>query len=102
MTLTTQSIPASEAHRIGLIDELTDSIDDSLRRMALRLKRIQEETVKDLKAYYQKMWIITEEMQAGAVSEIHRLINKPGAQANIKNFVEHQRFPWENVKKGDG
>jgi polyketide biosynthesis enoyl-CoA hydratase PksH len=96
MTLTTQNFTAAEAHQIGLVDELTNNLNDSLRRFTLRLNRVQEETIKDLKAYFRKMWIVTEAMENEAVAEINRLIKKPQVQANIKNFVEHQQLPWEN------
>lgn len=99
MTLTTQTIMAQEAHRMGLVDELTDDLNDSLRRIALRLNRIQEETIQDLKAYFRKMWIITEEMEATAVAEISRLVKKPQVLTNIKNFVDYQQLPWENSSK---
>jgi polyketide biosynthesis enoyl-CoA hydratase PksH len=99
MTLTTQAITASEAHKISLIDELTDNLDDSLRRIALRLNRIEEETIQDLKAYFRKIWIITEAMENEAVTEISRLIKKPQVQANIKNFAKHGRLPWESSAK---
>jgi len=99
MTLTTQTINATEAKTIGLIDELSDNLNDSLRRLLLRLNRIQEETVKDLKTYFRKLWIINETMEQTAVQEITRLANKPNVQANIKNFVEKQQFPWETTYK---
>ncbi len=96
MTLTTETLNASEAHRIGLIDKLTEQPHESLRQITLRLKRIHEETTHDLKAYFRKMWIITDAMEAEAISELDRLMMKPQVRANIKNFIEKQTFPWEN------
>ena len=99
MALTTQTIAAKKAYHIGLIDELDDNLDDNLRRIVLRLNRIQEETVGDLKAYFRKMWIITDAMEETAVAEISRLIAKPKVRATIENFIEHQQFPWEVTTK---
>lgn len=99
MTLTTETIHAQEAHRIGLIDKLAEQPHESLRQVTLRLKRIHEETIHDLKAYFQKMWIITEAMEVEAISELDRLMMKPQVRANIKNFIEKQQFPWENREK---
>ena len=96
MTLTTETINALEAHRIGLIDKLAEQPHESLRQITLRLKRIHEETVHDLKAYFRKMWIISDAMEAEAISELDRLMMKPQVRANIKNFIEKQQFPWEN------
>jgi polyketide biosynthesis enoyl-CoA hydratase PksH len=99
LTLTTQSINSRDAHATGLIDELTENPNDSLRKLLLRLTRVQAETVKDLKAYFRKLWIINEEMEKTAVAEITRLIEKPQVQNNIKNFIEKQQFPWESSNK---
>lgn len=96
LTLNSLNINANEAHLCGLVDELTQNdLHDSLRRLILRLERIEEETVGELKDYFGKMWIINEAMQATAVAEISRLIAKPLVQNNIKNFIERQQFPWE-------
>lgn len=99
MTLTTETISAEKAHTMGLIDQLSDNPTDALRQLLVRLSRIEEETVKDLKSYFHKMWIINEAMEATAVAEITRLINEPRVQENIKNFVNHQRFPWDKARE---
>lgn len=96
MTLTTETINAAEAYRIGLIDKLAEQPHDCLRQITLRLKRIREETIHDLKTYFRKMWIITEEMETEAIAELDRLMTIPRVRTNIKNFIEKQQFPWEN------
>jgi polyketide biosynthesis enoyl-CoA hydratase PksH len=97
MTLSCQPVTAQKALDIGLVDELTDNLDDSIRRVKLRLMRVQETTVSDLKNYFRQMWIITEAMESKAIAEITRLINKPEVRVNIKQYIEQQRFPWEEV-----
>jgi len=99
MTLTTQTVSASDALTMGLIDELADDVQISLKRVLLRLSRINEETVSNLKTYFRKMWIISEAMEKTAIVEINRLMTSPRVQNNIKNFVEHQQFPWETTMK---
>lgn len=95
MTLTTETLSAEQAYHIGLIDELSDNLAESLRRLMIRLNRIEEGTIHDLKSYFQKMWIIDENMEKTAVAEITRLVQKPSVQQNIRNFLEFQRLPWE-------
>ncbi len=97
MTLTTQTIHSREAHSMGLIDELTDNLQDAIRRNILRLNRVSEETVLDLKVYFQKMWIVTEEMENLAIQETARLMEKRTVRENIKNYIEQKKFPWEMV-----
>ena len=98
LTLTTQTITAERAYQIGLIDELHDDIETALQRLSVRLGRVSAQTVKDLKAYMQKMWIMNETMEVTALNELRRLSGSETVQKNISNFLEFQRFPWENVE----
>ena len=95
MTLTTETITAEEAWRIGLVDTLSDKPDDSIRRYLLRLGRLEEKTILDAKAYFQKMWILSEAMEQTAVAELNRLERTERVRENIKNYVAYQKFPWE-------
>jgi len=96
MTMTTQQVSAEEAYRIGLVDELTENIEDTMRRTSLRLVRLHEDTLKDMKAYFRKMWIVNEKMEKTAINEIARLVQQPRVLNNIQNFVRYKQFPWEN------
>jgi len=98
MTLTTQTIAANEAKSIGLIDELNENLAESIRHLTLRLLRVHEETVADLKSYFRKMWIISEAMENTAIAELNRLVNKPRVINNIRHFIENQSFPWESAE----
>lgn len=95
MTLTTENITAEEAHRIGLVDTLSDNADDAIRRLLLRVGRLTDETTIEAKRYFRKMWMITNEMEQTAIAELNHLLGTPRVQENIRNYVEHQRFPWE-------
>ena len=94
MTLTTRPIGAEEAYRFNLVDELNDDPDDALRKLALRLNLLEEDTIVDLKNYFRKMWIITSEMEETAVREITRLSSLPRVKRNITDYVEQGLFPW--------
>lgn len=95
MTLTSQTMTAAEAHAVHLVDELSDNTADSLRKLSLRLGRLNEQTIVDLKNYFRKMWIIDDRMEEVAMLELARLIGEPRVQKNIKCFVEQGKFPWE-------
>jgi len=95
MTLTMDTMNAETAHKIGLIDEVTDNLQDNLRLLLLRFNRISQQTVGDLKSYFRKMWIITDAMESTAVNELCRLATNKNVRTNIKNYIEHQQFPWE-------
>ncbi len=95
LTLTTQTITAEEAHRLQLVDVLTNTPDEEIRKQCLRLKRLDPHTVEDLKQYFRKMWLINETMEATAIQEITRLTQLPRVQQNLANYVQKQQFPWE-------
>ena len=95
LTLTTETIPAAEAWRIGLVDVLSDKPDDEIRRYMLRLGRLDEQTILEAKAYFQKMWLLNEAMEQTAIAELRRLMQTERVQTNIRNYAEHQKFPWE-------
>lgn len=95
MTLTTETITAEEAWRLGLVDTVSDQPDDDIRRYLLRLGRLDEQTIREAKAYFQKMWFLTEAMEQTAIAELNRLVRTERVQQNIKNYVEYQKFPWE-------
>jgi polyketide biosynthesis enoyl-CoA hydratase PksH len=95
MTLTTMSVAAQEAFRFGLVDEITENPDDSLRKMSLRLKRVKPATIGKMKRYFRDMWILHENMENRAVSELSGLLGDAAVQANLNRFVSSGRFPWE-------
>lgn len=95
MAITTQTISASRAFEIGLVDEHSENVNDLLRRNLLRLTRLHPDTIKILKNYMSKLWIIDESTQKIAVNQITSLMNSTAVQSNIKNFVEKGIFPWD-------
>jgi len=98
MTLTTRPLAAQEAASVHLVDEITENLDEAIRKLSLRLNLLEEETILDLKRYFQKMWLITPAMEQCALDEITRLSAQPRVQQNIANFVKRGAFPWERVE----
>jgi polyketide biosynthesis enoyl-CoA hydratase PksH len=95
MTLTTRAVSAREAQASQLVDELTHNLDESLRKLSLRLDLLDESIIADLKQYFQKMSGITPEVERMAVTESARLTGQPHVQQNIVNYLTHGIFPWE-------
>ena len=95
MTLTTRTFTAREAFDIHLVDELTAQPDEALRKLSLRLNLLDDVTISDLKRYFRGLWLINSEMEQAAVAEITRLSALPRVQNNLRNYVEHGRFPWQ-------
>jgi polyketide biosynthesis enoyl-CoA hydratase PksH len=96
MALTTLPILAARAREIGLVDEMAESLDPIVRQLSMRLGRLQSTAIGELKRYFRKLWLITEQIEDLAVTEITRLTSSPDVQANIRNFVNGARFPWDS------
>lgn len=98
MTLTTLPLTAQEALAVHLVDEVNENPDASIQRLKIRLMRLENTTIGNMKRYFRSMWFISRELEELAISETSRLMALPEVKDNIRNFVEKQQFPWE--KKG--
>lgn len=95
LTLTTETWSAEQARGAGLVDEVTSEPDEAIRRIAVRASRLDATTVAGLKAYFKKMWYLSDAMEQIAIDEIEARVRDPRVQENIRQFVLHQTFPWD-------
>jgi polyketide biosynthesis enoyl-CoA hydratase PksH len=95
MTLTTDRIDADAALRCHLVDTVSSDLDDALRKLLLRLMRLDPRTVLDLKTYFRHMWFLDEPMREAAVAESARLALEPRVAQNISRFVADGAYPWD-------
>ena len=96
MTLTTESITAEAAAAFHLVDELTDNTERKIKQLQTRLNRLNKETIKDLKTYFKRqLYPITNQQEHAAVMETTRLTRSERVQSGIRNYLEHEIFPWE-------
>ncbi|MDQ1350639.1 MAG: polyketide biosynthesis enoyl-CoA hydratase PksH [Acidobacteriota bacterium] len=97
MTLTTAPVHSREALDMKLVDEISESPFDSVHRLWLRLSKLSVPTLRNLKEYFRKMWLINEAMENIAITEIERLSSDPRVIENISNYVKYGKFPWEGL-----
>jgi len=95
MTLTTNNVSAQDAKQINLVDELTADPDKSLRIAKMRLARLHEKTLLRMKAYFHEMWFMDESMEQLAVDTLAELKMDDMVQTNIRNYIEHGKFPCD-------
>ncbi|MER7274096.1 enoyl-CoA hydratase-related protein [Dactylosporangium sp. NPDC000244] len=95
MTLSTLPVGAADAARCGLVDELAEDPEPALRRLLVRATKLDGTTIGDLKRYFRRMWIVSEEMEADAVREFGRLMHSPVARERITAFASGARMPWD-------
>ena len=94
LSITTQSISALRAYELGLVDEVSADLNENLRRNLLRLNRLDVDTIKSLKDFMARLWIIDEQTQKLAVGKIDSLIKSEKVQMNVRNFLERGVNPW--------
>jgi polyketide biosynthesis enoyl-CoA hydratase PksH len=97
MTLSTLPVPAAQAERIHLVDEVLPDAEPALRRLGSRLTKLDAATIADGKRYFGQMWFPAKEMEQVAVAEFARLMSAPVVRERIANFANHQRMPWESA-----
>lgn len=96
MALSTATVTAARAESIALVDDVCDDPLDCLHRYVLRLSKLKESTVGNLKRYFRDMWFVDEKMETRAVSEISHLLTQPDVLETIVNYVKFKRLPWEH------
>ncbi|MER7234253.1 enoyl-CoA hydratase-related protein [Streptomyces olivaceus] len=95
MALGTRPVAAGDAERWGLVDEVCADPDRAVRRLLVRLTRIDPVTVGELKRYARAMWFATEETEEYALREFTRLMSSPVARQRVESLTTAQRLPWE-------
>jgi polyketide biosynthesis enoyl-CoA hydratase PksH len=87
LALTTQNINVAEAREAGLVDVVSQAPDDDLRRLLLRLARMEQETIGRFKHYMRRMWILDNAMADTAVQEFVDLMAQPHVRAQLQELA---------------
>jgi len=95
MALTTQPVPASEAHRYHLVDELAERHEARVRRLLFRATRLPGTAIGDAKRYFSRIWPLGLDAEELAVGELGRLMSSQDVRDRISGFVVSRRLPWE-------
>lgn len=95
MTLTASRIDARQAKKIVLIDEISKDSNRYIKTLSIKFSRITIETIKELKQYFRKLWIINEQTENLGIEETFYLASKDKVQQDIANFTKYKIFPWE-------
>lgn len=101
MTLSTQPVGARQAEASRLVDEVTDDPDAAVRRLWLRVGKVDTETIRDIKRYSRSLWSLTPETEHFVLEEFRRLMSSDVVQRRISDFTTLQKLPWEASGTGD-
>lgn len=95
MALTTLSIDAEQALKWQLINVVSEHPEKELQPLLLRVNKIDNETLKEMKRYFRSMWMITEGREQEAVEFTSKRMSLPKVRENISNYYLHNKFPWD-------
>ncbi|WP_439596805.1 enoyl-CoA hydratase-related protein [Falsiroseomonas sp.] len=94
MTLTAERMDAATALSRRLVDEVTETPADSLRRLLIRMDRVARRDVAASKAYFRQLWIMDAATRGHAIETIATRIADPRSMAAIRAFLESGGAPW--------
>jgi len=95
MALTTIPLSALEAKEINLVDEISEMPEQNIHRLWLRISKLNENTIGNIKKFFRKMWFLDEKMEKKAVAETLQRYSDPEIIENISNYVKYKKFPWD-------
>lgn len=96
MTLMFSNLSALQAERIGLIDEVTDEVSSSLKRVLFRFLKLSLQTIKIAKEYTNFIHPISDEVQKTALELAKKLAQEEEVRNNIERYNLYNKFPWED------
>lgn len=96
MTLSTQPASAAQAWQAALVDELAVDLGAHVRKLALRVNRIDPSVIGTAKRYFERIVGVSSEVEHIALSEFDKLMSSQSVRDNIERFVTTRRFPWEH------
>jgi polyketide biosynthesis enoyl-CoA hydratase PksH len=98
MSLTTETLDAEAARSCGLLDEIDAEPERALRRLWLKIARLEPRTIARIKRYFLELPdspTISPAQRAAALAESDAQMNDPEIRAGISAWIAHARFPWE-------
>jgi polyketide biosynthesis enoyl-CoA hydratase PksH len=89
LSLTADQIDASRAREIGLVDEVSTTLDATQRRLLIRMDRIPEKTIASLKQYMTRMFPLGHDVEDMAVAQVADLLRDPTSVARVRELMHH-------------
>lgn len=94
LSLTAERIDAARAASCRLVDEVTETPADSLRRLLIRVSRTAPGDIAAMKALFRRMWIMDDTTRHTAIDAITARITAPTVMGGIRGFVQDGGPPW--------
>ena len=97
MSISSNVISADKAFGIGLIDELDNNLEDTLRRLKLRILKMKPSTFGVLKRYSQEIHGLSKESKEIALDCLREISKNEQVHNDIKQFITKNKMPWETA-----
>jgi polyketide biosynthesis enoyl-CoA hydratase PksH len=94
MALGAERMDSAAALARRLVDEVTGTPADAVRRLLIRIDRTARQDVAATKAYFRGLWIIDAETRERALDALAARVTDPKAMHGIRAFLEEGGTPW--------
>jgi len=95
LTLTARSLGGAEAHRIHLVDILSEDLDQTVAALCLRNARVPAGAVRAAKAYFDQLWPVGPTQLALAREAHHQTFADEDVKQRLRQFAERGVRPWQ-------
>ena len=94
MSLTAERVDAARAQSLRLVDEVTETPPDALRRLLIRVARVSPSNIAAMKAYFRQLWLVDASTRTTAIDAITARITDPAVMQGIGAFMAGGGLPW--------
>jgi polyketide biosynthesis enoyl-CoA hydratase PksH len=98
MTLMTQPVPVQLAHQWGLVDAFEENSDNLLRKILLRLRRIDKAGIARYKRYMASIEGSIDAVESRAIAANIEVFSDVENLRKISRYVKTGQFPWEGAE----
>lgn len=95
MAITLENVSASEAKKMNLVDFIAEDLEKEIKKKRLMLRRIESQTVGELKQFFRSQWFASEDLEREADKKMRGYANDKKLVDNLNRYVHQGLFPWE-------
>ncbi|MFE3544334.1 enoyl-CoA hydratase/isomerase family protein [Nocardia sp. NPDC059177] len=95
LALSTRTMTAPEAARMGLVDEVSERVDQAATAATRRCVRVDRATIARIKAYTNSFDALPAHGGAEAAAVLTAAVRAPGVVDRIDKWTRTGRLPWE-------
>ncbi len=95
LALSTYSLSAEHAFNQNLVDDLTENLEFSVRKLINRISQLDCITLQSIKSFYNTCRENSVCDETNILDNYCEIMSSPKVKKNIARFIEEKKFPWE-------